>query len=340
MLLSLGILPAKAQNLPDRFQNLLQKQLNVSEANLLSLERGEPLTKLLPTKVKKEVAAIGIVRVNAPSELFLNKFRNIAEFKKSAAVLQIGKFSNPPRLADLKELTLDACCLEAIKNCTIGNCDMKLSAEMMARFHQEFNPSVTAYQERANAVFRSMLFEYVKSYLQTGNAALIEYRDGKDAVRLADESLSLLQQLQFLADFAPDFYHYLKDFPNASSPDIEDFIYWSKEKFGLKPVVSLTHVIIYKRTIGNGTEVLIASKQIYANHYFEGSLGLTAFVEGNQGSAASGSYLIYLNRSRADALQGWFLGVKRSIISSRVRDGLTRNLKLVKKRLEGYGLRP
>jgi hypothetical protein len=53
-------------------------------------------------------------------------------------------------------------------------------------------------------------------------------------------------------------------------------VYWSKEKFGLQPVVSLTHVAIYKRPLPDGTNVLIASKGIYATRYFEALLGPTA----------------------------------------------------------------
>lgn len=339
-LLLLGVLPASAQNVPERFQNLLQNQMNVSEANLASLERGETVTKLLKTRARKEIAALGLVRVNAPGELFIDKFRDIVDFKKSPTVVQIGKFSTPPRLADLKGLTLDPCCLEALKTCKTGDCDMKMSAEMMARFRQELNPSAADYQERANALARRMLFDYLQAYQQTGNAALIEYQDGKKTVRLADEFHSLLEQSQFLADYAPEFYKYLEEFPKASSPNIEDFIYWSKEKYGLNPVLSMTQVIIYKRALGNGTEYLIASKQLYANHYFDGSLGLAIYVEGSQGPAASGSYMMYLNRSRADALQGLFLGIKRSLIGGRVREGLAKNLKLVKKRIESYGLQP
>lgn len=339
LLLLLYVFSASAQNLPERFQNLLQKQLNVSEANLASLERGETVARLLKTGVKKEIAALGIIRVNAPGDLFIDKFRDIADFKQSATVLQIGKFSTPPRLADLKGLTLDPCCLEALKNCKTGDCDLKLSAEMMARFRQELDPSAADYQERANALARRLLFDYLKAYLQTGNAALIEYSDGETPVRLADEYRSLLEQSRFLADYAPEFYKYLEEFPKASSPNVEDFIYWSKEKFGLNPVLSLTHVVIYKRALGNSTEFLIASKQLYANHYFDGSLGLAVFVEGSQGPATSGSYMMYLNRSRADALQGWFLGIKRSLVGDRIRKGLAKNLTLVKKRMESDGLR-
>ena len=142
----------------------------------------------------------------------------------------------------------------------------------------------------------------------------------------------MLEESRFLTDYAPEFHNYLEEFPNSTSPNVEDFIYWSKEKYGLKSVVSITHVAIYKRTRGNRTEVLVASKQLYASHYFDASLGLTAFVEGNE-RAASGSYLLYLNRSRIGALRGFFVSLKRSVIGAQIRQGLAKNLMLVKRRL-------
>jgi hypothetical protein len=45
---------------------------------------------------------------------------------------------------------------------------------------------------------------------------------------------------------------------------------------------------------------LIASKQIYASHYFEASLELTALVEAKEPGENSGFFLLYLNRSRLD----------------------------------------
>jgi hypothetical protein len=340
LFLLLCALPTRAQNLPGWFQELLQKQINVTQDNLAGLERGGAVTRMLKTREKKEVAALGLVRVDISGDLFVEKFRDIVNFKKSAAVLQIGKFSIAPRLEDLKDLTLDPCCLKAIKNCEPGKCGMKMSLEMMERFRKEFNPSAPDSAQRANALARRILFDYVQAYLQVGNPSLIEYHDQGNLVRLAHESRSLLEQSRFLADYAPEFYKYLEEFPTSGSPNIDSFIYWSKEKYGLKPVLSVTHVTIFKRTLENRTEVLIASKQLYANHYFEGSLGLTIFVEGNQGPATSRSYLMYLNRSRADALQGMFIGLKRSVIGARVRDGLAKNLILIKRRLEGYKPQP
>ena len=83
---------------------------------------------------------------------------------------------------------------------------------------------------------------------------------------------------------------------------LQETLVWSKIKFGLKPVIAVNHISIYKRNSDAGPQVLVASKQIYANHYFNAFLALTAFV--NVPGATNGSYLVYENRSRADGLEG------------------------------------
>ena len=118
--------------------------------------------------------------------------------------------------------------------------------------------------------------------------------------------------------------------------NLEDFLYWSKEDFGLKPVTSVTHVTIYK-SLGNGSDVIVGSKGIYGSHYFESSLGLTAFVHSRAPDPAR-SYLIYVNRSRTDALRGLFGGWKRSLIGGRLRDGARKSMEAIKVKLESeYG---
>src|SRR5206468_296634 len=109
--------------------------------------------------------------------------------------------------------------------------------------------------------------------------------------------------------------------------------YWSKEDFGLKPVTSVTHVTIYKRSHLNGADVIVSSKGIYGSHYFDSSLGLTAFIQ-SRAVDPPHSYLIYVNRSRTDALRGFFGGWKRSLISGRLRDGARKSMETIKKRLE------
>ena len=82
--------------------------------------------------------------------------------------------------------------------------------------------------------------------------------------------------------------------------------------------------------------MLVASKQIYANHYFNAFLALTAFV--NVPGAPSSSYLVYENRSRADGLEGPFGKLKRGVVEKKALEGLRGIIEQSKASLEGSPL--
>ena len=309
----------------------LRNRLAFTPLEMSELERGQTVVKLPPTIEQREVAAFAIMRMRVSPEYYVNKFQDIVNFKKSENVLQIGKFSNPPKLEDLSNLSLEPADIEAIRQCHINKCDLKMPAHFIERFMADLDWTAPNYRERANSLMRERLLEYVKGYLQGGNAQLAEYRDKSYPLRLNDEFRSLLQPAPYTYGYTPEFQNYLETFPRSRPKDSQDFIYWSKEKFGLKPVISITHVLIYKRTGPGGTDVLIGSKGIYASHYFEASLGLTALVHGPD---PLHSYLIYLNRSRADGLRGPLGGMKRALISTSLRDGTRKNMDMVRQRLE------
>jgi len=300
---------------------------------LNNLEKGQVLVRLPPTSETREVAVFSIVRLDVPAAFFVEHVRDIATFKKGENVLQIGRFSNPPRLEDLAGLTLENPDIEALRRCQVNSCDMKLSAAEITRFRKEINWSVPQYRDRVNELARQVLLENVQEYLKHGNASLGEYNDKGYKVRADEELLSLLAPAPYLYDYVPAFQAYLEKFPIAKTPNTEDFVYWSKEKFGMKPVITLTHTTIYNLTKSEGSTVLIASKGIYASHYFEASLGLSAFIEGSPGESVR-TYLIYINRSRADALRGLFGGLKRAMISGSIRTGTLKNMQRIKDRLE------
>ena len=103
----------------------------------------------------------------------------------------------------------------------------------------------------------------------------------------------------------PQFAAYLEGYPRIRAPAPESVFYWSKENIGRKPVISVTHVsIIRGENRADLPEVLVAGKQVFATHYMNGALALTAVVGGRDGAPR---YLVYLNRSRVDMLGG-FLG--------------------------------
>ncbi|MFN2533384.1 MAG: hypothetical protein ABR555_19035 [Pyrinomonadaceae bacterium] len=288
--------------------------------DFVALEQGEPVVRLLPSSDKREIALYGLVRVHASTQTFLQSFRDTMASKSSSAILEIGRFSLTPTLADLRNLTLEARDIEDLKQCVAGNCQVKLSAEMIDRFHKDVDWQAPEYAQQATDVFKNMLLSYVHDYLRRGDNALIEYNDKSTSVKLAAEQHSLLSASRSVDDIFKSFPDTLSNVSGREFEVLENAIVWSKIKFGLKPVLGINHIIIFKRRQESGPQILIVSKQIYANHYFNSSLGLTAFVD-NQNSN-SGSYLFYENRSRVDGLGGMFDKLKRGMIERQSIDGL------------------
>ena len=62
----------------------------------------------------------------------------------------------------------------------------------------------------------------------------------------------------------------------------------------------------------------IGSKQIYAMHYYDASLGLTLLVP-DRTAASPATYVVYLNRSRIDLFGDMFGGIARRIVAGRAR---------------------
>ncbi len=336
LVLLLSTAPVWVQTNSRQPHGFLQKYFNFSKEDLAAIEIGKVVAKLPKTSDKREVAALGVVRLNVSKEFFLEKFMDIESFKKSEIVEQVRKFSSPPRSEDLRELDLEIEHLNALKNCKVGECKVKIPAELIERLKKEIKWSAPNHKDRATALTRQFLLDYVRAYLKDGNAALVSYGDQRYPQRLAGEVRSMLDQSPYLFETAPDLFKYLADFPQAQLPGAENFIYWSKEKQrGFKTVLCLTHVTVYRQKVERGSQIIIASKQLYANHYFEGSLALTWLVDAEAGAEKTGCYLIYFNRSRMDALRGGLSWLKRYIARGRIRDGLVTNLQLTKEKLEG-----
>ena len=322
------------QSLAPEPYSFLSRQLGFSSADLAALDTGQVLVKLPKTTETREVAAFAIARLDISTDFFIKKVRDIENFKKSENVLQIGKFSSPPTLADMADLTVDQVDIDGIRRCQVKSCDLKMSAEFIEKFRKEVDWSSPTYRERVTRLVHEMLLEQLQDHLRRGNPALVKYDDKSSAIGLADEMRSLLKPASYMYGYAPAFQKYLEEFPLTPPGDVsnfEDFAYWSKEEFGMKPVITMTHVTIYTRRYG--ADVIIASKGIYASHYFESSLGLTALAR-NDGPRPSRSYLIYVNRSRTDALRGMFAGMKRSLIGGRLRDGAKKSMERIKTKLE------
>ena len=310
------------------FQKTLHEKAAFEATDFAALKRNQPVVRVAPTSDKREIAVSGLVNVRAGAEEFLRSYRESMTRKTNPAILEIGSFASEPTLNDLDSLTLDTADIEDLKDCVVGDCQLKLSASMIQRFSKEIDWDAANYQLAATNLFKQMLLDYVRDYRTRGDAALIEYSDKRDEVSLAAEQQALNAASSYINDALAE--------AKSKLHLAEDSIIWSKIKFGLKPVIAINHVRIYRRNSDAGPQVLIASNQIYANHYFNASLALTAFV--NIPGVDQGAYLVYENRSRADGLEGPFGKLKRGVVEKKALEGLKAILEHSQASLAGSAL--
>jgi hypothetical protein len=212
---------------------------------------------------------------------------------------------------------------------------VRLSAEAIGRFQREVDWGTGDEQRQAADLANTVLVELANVYLREGDSALGAYHDRRRAINLREEFLAVTTQSPSPLDLVPEFREYLVAFPHVALAHVEGFLYWSKERVGPRPVVRVTHVAIYRPPAPSPVKVIIGSRQIYASHYFDSSLGLTTILEPADGAASAGFFdLLYLNRSRTDRLGGFWGLLARPIVRSRARGTMERYLGLLKARLE------
>jgi hypothetical protein len=319
--------PQTARTEPHAF---LRSQAGFSVADLAQLDRGEPIARVLPTD-PRDVAIVGAVRIHAVQAGLFERHRNIANLKGSDVVLEIGRFGTPPSADDLRPLHFEDYDLETIRTCKPGDCGVRLSGANMERFAREVNWSAPEWRAQAAGLWRQLLAADAAAYMAHGT--LGDYRNKPAPLEVAEEFNRIFDSLRYFESIAPDFFSYLRRYPAVTLPGTENILYWSKDDIN-RPVTRVTHLVLYPAAPGTSRPGLIATKQIYAAHYFDAGLGLTvAFDDG-----ASGFYMLSVNRVRTRSLTGFMRGIVRTIVQRRSRDameGILRTMKAALERAQG-----
>jgi hypothetical protein len=307
---------------------LLARDLKFSASEIGDLERGRTVKHVLPANAPGEVAVAGGVRVHATREKFVAAYRDIRRFKQGPDVVELGRFRNPPQLDDLAPLTVIHEDVD-LRDCRVGDCDIRLPADVIARFQREVDWRSPTADAQAARLFKQVLFDEVTAYVTGGAGRILQYDDEKRTVRPVDDFAGLLRNSPFLDAVHPGLGAHFERFPKARLEGAEDFLYWSKEKFGLTPFISVTHVTL----VPDGPhQYVAATRDVYSTRYVDASLSLA--VASDSMSDSGSIYLVYVNRSRANALKGSLAKLRRSIVERRARGSLEENLKNVKRRLE------
>lgn len=326
--LAAGSLPP--QLLAQDVLDLLRQAAFFSNAEIVAVQRGDPVARVLETE-RAEVAVAGAVRIRAPRDRIIERYRDVSLLARGDMVMQAGRFAAPPTTEDLRDLVFEAYDVESLRECEPGDCPVRLTAGMMARFQQGVNWRAPDWRARATDLWRAALTEYVTEYRAQGDRALAEYHNKETPLRLQDQFAILFRQSAFVTPLAPEVLRYLQEYPRVTLPGADDIFYWSKDNFGLRPVLSITHLSLHAPPPGAPARAaLVVSKQIYATHYFDAALGITIALEDRTG----GSYMVVINRARTRSLASRFRGFVRGTVQRRSREAVEKMLRTTKESLE------
>jgi hypothetical protein len=283
-------------------------------------ERGIVL-KVLPAS-GHELAVLAAGAIDVTPDAFVAATNDIAALKKDRLVPQIGRVSTEPRIEDVRQLTLDPGDIEAIRKCRPDDCDLKLLPQEIALLQQAASRPGDDGPGAIESAFRNLLVERAKQYLQHGDQ------------QSQRQFQTLVQHSPYLGAQLPRLVGYLQHYPAADLPGVESFLYWSKETYTWKPMITVTHVVIVRREgEGEAPEVLVASRDIFSTRYTSGSFTVSMLRRDRQ--APSKRYLVYVNRTWVDAVR-WLW---RPFIESRIKSQAGKVFAEVRARIERIGER-
>jgi hypothetical protein len=306
---------------------VLEDHFKFTPAELAELGKGRVVRHAIDSSAPGEMAVVGAVRVRAPIRRLLDSVRNISEFKRGPGVLEIGRFSDPPAAADLDRLTVTRDDFDA-NDCRVGDCGVRLPADMIKQVPHDGNGDGSGHEAPA-AWFKEILLEHVRAYWSGTSGRITRYDHGARPIKPSEEFDGILRNAPALAALVPQLPAHLSHFPSQRIGDAEDFLYWSKERFGMSPFITVTQITIVCPSV---QLCVVASKDVYSSRYIDASLGIT--IASLDDGDPDAFYLVYANRSRASALKGMFSGLRKTFAERRARGGLEETLRTVKTKLE------
>lgn len=270
----------------------------------------------------------GAIWIDALPSDYVRLLNDIEQFERGGAFRVTKRISSPPRLEDFAALELPQEDVADLRSCRVGACEIKLSQSALDRVRSEIDWSKPTARAEATALARRLALEYVTGYVEGGNSRLAVYRDAARPTFVADEFASMVERLPSLVEYLPELRAYLLQYPKAAPPNSSSFFYWQEARFGLKPTIRINHVVIEDRP----GAIAVASKLLYASHYFWTALELRVLV--SDPARGRGFWFVTVSRSRSDGLTGFVGRFVRGRAESEAQKGTLAALQNTKRRLE------
>src|SRR3954469_4736534 len=322
LLLLLQAVPSAQR--PAQLTQFLQHSIALDTLQLAAVERGEAVVKVLETHDRRDVALFGIITVPIAREQYVRALRDFPASLRTPNRTQLGIFSDPAAARDVAAVMISSRDVGDMKNCKPGDCIAKLPATDMQRIHEQIDWSAPDAQAQLGAYARRRLVEYVTDYRRRGDSAMAVYDDrGNVTVHSSEAFAAQLAESPYVYQTVPSLQSYLASYPRGPLPaGATEIIYWSEDVLPrLRPILSVTHLVVYTPPELPGMTLMVTNK-LYASHYFETAVDLTAAVD----RGSSSMYLVELRRYRFDNLPGGILNIRGKAIGA-LRDQLTADLK-------------
>ena len=321
--------------LPPALASFLTEEAHATPSEREALLAGNPLVKLLDADPSKEIAVLGAVWVNAPPRLYVEQVKNIEQFERGGGFRITKRISNPPSADDFAALTISDQDFEDLKDCKIGDCVAQARRGRRADAPRRSGLAQAHGAKRTPLPFSAgWPFSTSTAIAKAAMPGWASIATGSIPPSSPTNSGSMIDRLPRLAAELPELTRYLLEYPNATLANSTDFLYWQETQFGLRPTVRISHLVIQDRP----DQTVVASKMLYASHYFWTALELRVLLP--DPARGPGFWLVTVNRSRSDGLSGFTGRVIRSRVRSEVEDGTRAALTATKTKLESQASRP
>jgi hypothetical protein len=267
-------------------ERVLTERFQFSAEEVSQARSGQPIARMIADRNRDELAIVGAVRLDGDKKRLVDWVRNIEHLRHAAELGLTRGIELPPAAQSFAELVLDAKDLAALQACRPGRCDLRVPDEVVAQFQSSVPWGAPEASAKANALFAGMLTEYAAAYLHGGDAAV------------GNNFGDLIRSATTLHELAPEFAAYLQKFPGSKLAGIDQRFYWTNLSGSSGSIVSLHHLIEYRRPSG---DVMIADKTFYASRFFDVAALVLSMQEAPDGK---GYYLIAGSRARSSRLTG------------------------------------
>ena len=332
--MAMGPVRTSAQGLPPSLASFLRQTIQLNEYELNASTSGEAIAKLLPDSDPREIAIFGVVRVDVSRSFYIRLATDFPSSLRTPIRTRIAVFSDPVADSDVAGFSLSPDDIRDLAQCRSGACRLKLSSTGMARARALIDSAGHNADSAVNAFFRKAILAYVTNYRASGNRALVVYEDeGPTAAQQVFDDI--LSRSRYVYRYAPSLQRYLLDYPANRPANLVDVLFWAQDALpNLRPTFTISHHLVYAPPELPGCTLLV-TKQLYADHYFDGALTITAVVDaGGPGGGQPRSYLVLLEVWHFDELPSGGLLRVRERARAKLRDHAEAMLRAAKRDAE------